>query len=402
MPGELWFHLEDQPRWYYKTSTDPVQLQAFISSVAAQVSESTKFAAMLFPLMIKGMALGAGFVAGFPATLAARLAAEIGAAAIDELATEGQADAAGGKPRTAAGIAKSMGVQVLLSLVLGRLFGGGGAKATTGELARFEIKAADNVRKAVAEIEGPEVAIAVRAGRARPVEDAALAGKGYVREVPIRSGGEAHVYRQHTDGTWCRFSKIGMCKIELKENGLEAAPKTAPPRAKTTGEPVEEGAGARVRLGEKSKTKPAKEAEEGRRGGGDARDREVVGAGGRPRTRGVARRSRGRRIRPYAWFTHARDAARRSAVVGTDAKPWMYELSQPHLKGRQVGWLGSDGSGWRLDWSPDKGVHINWQRVHDGVTYRGAILSGQGDEKVFLALLERHFGRPPTRSSSSA
>ena len=45
--------------------------------------------------------------------------------------------------------------------------------------------------------------------------------------MPIRSHGESHVYRQHADGTWCRFSKIGMCNIELTQDGLKGAPKGA-------------------------------------------------------------------------------------------------------------------------------------------------------------------------------
>jgi len=414
VPGELWFHYADQPLWYYRTSTDPVQLQAFISSVAVQVAASTQFAAMLFPLLIKGMALGAGIVAGFPAGLAVRIAAEIGVAAIDELASEGMDDARGRKRRTPEEIAKSMGVQVLLSLVLGRLFGGG-SKATAGELAAFEIKAAGNVRKAMAEIEGPEVAAAVKAGRASPVEDVALVEKGYVREVPIRSHGESHVYRQHADGTWCRFSKIGMCNIELTQDGLKGAPKGARQKTKPAEKGVTEETGGGVKLREKPKPKPAKEAEEpktptatpgGPGAGGTAPntatltnapeviDRELVMLPGNR----VGYRTVGQAPNypdPYAWFSHASDAAKRSANMGTGGRRWIHEMDVPHLQGRQIGWFNADGSGWRLDWSPGAGVHVNWQRVHNGVLYRGSIRSGLRTENEFLDLLNKFFGRPP-------
>ena len=416
VPGELWFHLDDQPLWYYRTSTDPVQLQAFASSVYAQVAASTQFAAMFFPILIKGMAIGAGIVAGFPAGLAARIALEIGAAAIDELASEGMDDARGRKRRTPDEIAKSMGVQVLLSLVMGRLFGGG-SKATAGELAAFEIKAAGNVRKAVAEIEGPEVAAAVKAGRASPVEDVALAEKGYVREVPIRSHGESHVYRQHADGTWCRFSKIGMCNIELTQDGLKGAPKGARPKTQPAEKGVTEETGGGVKLHEKPKTKPAKEA-------GETAKKPAATPGGpggpggpgpgvnAPNLAGVTNAPEvidqelvlqpGNRVShipvaaapnypdPYAWFTHASGAAKRSAgmtdIVG---RRWMHEMNISHLRGRQVGWFTEDGSGWRLDWRPGGEVHVNWQRVVNGVRYSGAIRSGLRTEQEFLNLLNR-------------
>ena len=416
VPGQLWFHYPDQPLWYYRTSTDPVQLQAFASHVAGQVAESTQFAAMLFPLLIKGMAIGAGIVAGFPAGLAVRIAAEIGAAAIDELATEGMDSARDRKRRTPEDIAKSMGVQVLLSLVLGRLFGGGGGKQTAQELARFEIKAADNVRKVVGEIEGPEVAAAVKAGRARPVEDAALIEKGYVREVPIRSHGESHIYRQHADGTWCRFSKIGMCNIELTQDGLKGAPKGARPNAKPGEKGVTEETGGAVKLGEKPKTKPVKE------GGKEPKTPTATPgppapAGTAPNLAGVANAPEvidqelvmlpGNRVGykavakaphhpdPYAWFEHASGAAKRSAGMASGGNRWIHEFNVPHLQGRQIGWFDPNGSGWRLDWSPAAGVHVNWQRVHNGVRYAGSIRSGLTDQNDYFKLLNKFFGRPP-------
>jgi len=415
VPGELWFHLDDQPLWYYRSSTDPVQLQAFASSVYAQVAASTQFAAMFFPILIKGMAVGAGIVAGFPAGLAARIALEIGAAAIDELATEGMDDARGRKRRTPDEIAKSMGVQVLLNLVLGRLFGTGAAKPTARELAAFEIKAAGNVRKAVAEIEGPEVAAAVKAGRASPVEDVALVEKGYVREVPIRSHGESHVYRQHADGTWCRFSKIGMCNIELTQDGLKGAPKGARQKTKPAEKGVTEETEGAVKLREKPKKKPAKEAKEtktptvtpGGPGPGvtapnlagvsnapEVIDRELVMQPGN-RVSYIPVAPAPNHPDPYAWFSHASDAAKRSAGMTSGGRRWMHEMEIPHLRGRQVGWFREDGSGWRLDWSPGGEVHVNWQRVVNGVRYSGAIRSGLRTEQEFLNLLNRYFGRPP-------
>ena len=104
-------------------------------------------------------------------------------------------------------------------------------------------------------------------------------------------------------------------------------------------------------------------------------------------------------VDPYQNYVAARDSASRSAGIGKDAVPHFAKDVGPgsaHLVGRQNGSMSPDGTrGWRLDYSPKKGGHINWWRIEGGTEYRGSISIWGVDEATFLKLLQGHFGVPP-------
>jgi hypothetical protein len=103
-------------------------------------------------------------------------------------------------------------------------------------------------------------------------------------------------------------------------------------------------------------------------------------------------------VDPYQNYIRARDSAARSSGLGAEQVPHFVESVGPgnaHLVGRRNGYMSPDGTrGWRLDYSPRQGTHINWWRTEGGVRYQGAISVG-ADEPTFLRLLDGHFGRPP-------
>ncbi len=103
-------------------------------------------------------------------------------------------------------------------------------------------------------------------------------------------------------------------------------------------------------------------------------------------------------VDPYQNFIAARTSAIRSTGLGVDRVPHYVESVGPgnaHLVGRPNGYISPDGTRWwRLDYSPQKGVHINWGRIENGTLYQGSTSVG-GDEVTFFKLLEGHFGKSP-------
>ena len=206
VPGELWFHLEDQPRWYYKTSTDPVQLQAFISSVAAQVSESTEPAALQpFPLMIKGMGRQApGSWRASPRCCPRGSPPRSGRPRrITKLATEGQADAAGDKkrapPRRSPSSTGRAGAHRASSSAGDPAAGEARRPPASWRGSRSRRRTTSD--KAVAEIEGPAGGHRRARGPRAPGRGRRAGRKGLRPGGADPTGGEAHVYRQHAHGT---------------------------------------------------------------------------------------------------------------------------------------------------------------------------------------------------------
>jgi hypothetical protein len=102
-------------------------------------------------------------------------------------------------------------------------------------------------------------------------------------------------------------------------------------------------------------------------------------------------------VDPSQNYIAARDSATRSiGGLGSDPVPHYVESVGPgnaHLVGRVNGYKSLDGKRlWRLDYSPQKGAHINWMRIEGGKLYQGSISIG-ADEATFLKLLQGHFGR---------
>jgi hypothetical protein len=105
-------------------------------------------------------------------------------------------------------------------------------------------------------------------------------------------------------------------------------------------------------------------------------------------------------VDPYQNYIAARDSAIRSiGGLGADQVPHYVESvgsGNAHLVGRVNGSMSSDGTRWwRLDYSPQKGTHINWARIEKGgKLYQGSTSIG-ADEKIFFKLLQSHFGMLP-------
>jgi hypothetical protein len=101
-------------------------------------------------------------------------------------------------------------------------------------------------------------------------------------------------------------------------------------------------------------------------------------------------------VDPYQNYVGARDSGIRSAGLSGDQVPHLVESVGPgnaHLVGRPNGYMSLDGSrGWRLDYSPGKGGHINWWRVESGVLYQGSTSIAGANEATFFKLLQGHFG----------
>jgi hypothetical protein len=216
--GTVWFYLSNYPSWYYQMSSDSfVAGDPVVTEVAAQVAENTRFAAEMFPLMIKIGAFGLG--------MSASLTALIASVALEELAEEGTREARGEKHRSGWEIFKSASAGLVLGWAMNRVFDGGGAARESGAgaklfaessakeaagaelVAKFQDRAAGAVRHEVVAAEAPQVAAELRAGRIHPVENKALADEGYVAEVEIISEGQVHIYRRKSNGGWCRFSQ---------------------------------------------------------------------------------------------------------------------------------------------------------------------------------------------------
>jgi hypothetical protein len=91
----------------------------------------------------------------------------------------------------------------------------------------------------------------------------------------------------------------------------------------------------------------------------------------------------------------ARKKAREYAGLGDDAVDFVAEIGP--MKGRITGRMSPDGRrGWRVDWDPEKGLHINWWNRTGGISradwFYGANMVKGGTLDQLYSLLE-HFPR---------
>ena len=229
--GLIWFHRPDRPLWMYViTEGDFIKFHdPFVASVTEKVYESTKWIRQITPLLLK---IGA-FALGFSGSIALVIAG----IALDEFATEMQADVEGGPRRDLTTILGSAGTQLLVDRVFHGLFGGAAGKAAAGagknaaKIERVAERAMPVIRKQLAEAEAPLVKQALEARSARKVTDAALQREGYLVEVAVDSGGQKHIFRLHQKGTWCRFSSR-ICQLDL---GSDVAAAARSPKSFTQG-----------------------------------------------------------------------------------------------------------------------------------------------------------------------
>jgi predicted NUDIX family NTP pyrophosphohydrolase len=220
-PGTVWGYVDGYPLWYYQSSVDLFDRQAFIGEAARSAYEQSKFAAALFPAMIK--------LAGFALSFSPMPAMMIAGVLLDELGEEGLREINLEPGRSGGEIAKDSLKEIAINLVFHKLFGGGGegSAAEAGEkLTRAVEKAAAQARGAVEKeiirTEGPQLVSKLEAGEVRRVEDAALRNDGFTEEVTIKHDGGTHTYRHRTDGTWCRWSTLRFCQ-DMGEEVARAA-----------------------------------------------------------------------------------------------------------------------------------------------------------------------------------
>ncbi|MFI7495301.1 hypothetical protein ACH9D2_11370 [Kocuria sp. M4R2S49] len=226
----VWFTLIGRPAWIYTISpTEYIKrYDPFTGAVASQVYDNTKWIRHAMPLILKVGAFGLGFSGSIVLVLAG--------IALDELATEMEADAEGRPGRSPMEILGSAGTQLLIDRLFHGLFGGGragasaaGAGKAAAKAERIAERAVPLVRKELATAERPLVKEALDRGAARQVTDPALKAQGYTVEVAIDSAGSAHVFRLKGDGTWCRFSDR-ICGLDL---GSEVAAAVKSPKSFT-------------------------------------------------------------------------------------------------------------------------------------------------------------------------
>ncbi|WP_339378167.1 eCIS core domain-containing protein [Calothrix sp. NIES-2100] len=217
--GIVWVYLDGYPLWYYSGSVDLLNRQTVIGEVMRETAEAAKFAAQLFPLLIKA----GGFVLSFSPSPLIMIAGVV----LDDLGEEGLRDLSG-EGRSFKDIASSAGREILVNLVIGKLMGGGEGKATSEAaetLDKVAEKAATKIRASVeqeiARTEGPQVVRAVEAGEVRGVTDKALVDEGFVYEMEIKHDGGSHIYRRKLNGKICRWSTHRICDLTALEEELE-------------------------------------------------------------------------------------------------------------------------------------------------------------------------------------
>ncbi|PYG01815.1 hypothetical protein SAMN05216184_101279 [Georgenia satyanarayanai] len=212
-----------KPLWIYQIGAGDYikKHDPFLAAVAGEVYDSTKWILHATPLILKVAAFGLGFSGSIVLVLAG--------IALDELATEMEADVEGRPGRTPLEILGSAGTQLLIDRFFHGLFGGAkgaGSVAGAGKLApkieRIADRAVPVVKKELAAAERPLVKEALDRGAARHVTDPALKAQGYTMEVAVDSAGHAHVFRLKGDGTWCRFSDR-ICGLDLGTEVVAAA-----------------------------------------------------------------------------------------------------------------------------------------------------------------------------------
>jgi hypothetical protein len=212
----FWAVLDGHPLWYYRANLNLLGTQdVFVQKVAAGVADQAKFAGMLWPMMIK--------TAGFALSFSPAPVMVIAGGVIEAFGEEGIRDLTG-EGRSFKDVSGETARQILIDLALNKLFAGGGKGPHAGTEAAVALERAVEatasrtrtaVKEAVEKSEGAQVEAAVTAGRGRRVADDKLRAEGFVDEVHIKHDGGEHTFRRKGDGTWCRWSVIRLCDLEL-------------------------------------------------------------------------------------------------------------------------------------------------------------------------------------------
>jgi hypothetical protein len=243
----IYISLQNHPDWLYSMRlSDWERTDPGMQLLSRDVAENSQFAAMILPLIVKGLGASMTFGSGgFAVTLAG--------IAIDEVGEEGMRSAQGQPSRSIMEIIKDIGEQVFVDRVLHIA-----AHAVPETVARpsirgvetftqqqIEARVAAALRDELVDSEAPLVERELYAGHSQPVSDVTLRNKGYVRQVDVEVNGIKHTYYKAPDGTWCRHSGgepicelILGSEVERAEKDLthvsEAAPSPSPPEPAPT------------------------------------------------------------------------------------------------------------------------------------------------------------------------
>jgi hypothetical protein len=217
---EIWFYLHPHKDWYYLVSGTVDQYDWFLQRVAGQVAANTQFAAELFPLLLK--------IAGFSLGLSSRLSVMVASEVVSALGEQGLAAARGGTMKSGWEVLQSAALGLFVGQVTNRMFGRASETPLASGVEQVVEHSAAKGHRIVAATDAGEVEAALRAGRARSVEDTALRAKGYRTEVDVVSEGQAHTWRQKADAGWCRFSDDPLCVGSLGDE-VTAAARQHPP-----------------------------------------------------------------------------------------------------------------------------------------------------------------------------
>jgi hypothetical protein len=215
--ADIWYILKRDPNWIYLTGGGYLPFDWYVGRFASETADNTRFAAELFPLVLK---IG-GFALGFSSRLSMIIASEI----VTALGEQGTRSARGQKMESAFEVATGVGLGIFVGAVTNRMFGDSG-RTLRGQLDDAAEHAAAKGRTELARGEAPLIERGFAAGGSRAVTDPDLISKGYRLQVEVVSEGQTHIWRQHRNGWWCRFSNGPVCVAKVSD-AVTAAANTA-------------------------------------------------------------------------------------------------------------------------------------------------------------------------------
>jgi hypothetical protein len=206
--ADIWYILRRDWSWIYHTTGAVRPFDWHIGKVAGEVADNTKFAAELFPLLLK--------LGGFSLGLSSRLALIVASEIVTALGEQGLRSARGEQMQSAFEVATGIGLGIFVGAVTNRMFGHTESKLA-GDLDNVAEQAAAKGRAEVAKTDAALVEKQLKAGEARTVTDPDLVSQGYRLEVEVASEGQMHTWRQQQNGWWCRFSEDPVCVTQIND-----------------------------------------------------------------------------------------------------------------------------------------------------------------------------------------
>jgi hypothetical protein len=212
--ADIWYILKRDPNWIYHTSGAYIPFDWHVGKFASDTAANTMFAAELFPMLLK---IG-GFALGFSSRLSLIIASEI----VTALGEQGTRSARGKKMESAFEVLTGVALGVFIGAVTNRMFGQSG-ETLSGKLDDAAEQASTKGRVELARTDAPLIERGFASGGSRAVTDPDLISKGYRLEMQVISEGETHIWRQHRNGWWCRFSNGPVCVAKINDAVSAAA-----------------------------------------------------------------------------------------------------------------------------------------------------------------------------------